>query len=980
MTGQNNVIRPPLRTAHTENVLRGRLPANSSSSNLRTSLSKSKEAKQWIRSASASNLLRSYKSKNNDQSLNNVDGMTPSTGTSTNKESSSSNEGALYLQTNDSNTFVDVLPSFEMYNTLHRHIPQGNVDPDRHDFPPSYQEVQTQRESILPRQDHPELLNLEQQQCSYNRTNITLSSSSNIENVPNGEDIITPLNFSGTNLHSLSSSNLNSLHPLSTQHLNIQPYPTMQHGIASNISSRTSGDPGTDSNTPEDDLNDNDNIFIDKLYTLPKLTTPVEIDIRITKQASFPHEKPEEESILKEYTSGDIIHGYCIIENRSSQPLKFEMFYVTLEAYTSVIDRTKGKRTVKRFLRMVDLSASWSYSNMILSSGVNVVAGDVDYDNSIIGLNNNRVLEPGKKYKKFFMFKLPNQLLDITCKQEQFQHCLLPPSFGIDKYRNNGRYSGIKVNNVLGCGHLGIKGSPILTYDMLDDNLSINYTVDARIVGKDIKTHKLNIMKEQVYNIRVIPFGFSSKISNKKPTEQINELIKLVEERLEALDRIFQKLEKKEPISNSDIRGTEVYGTLEGTANLGSKELLERKIRHMYISNRECSDTGLNSSKDLKNLHPQDKFVESELNYKIKSKPKSSSSLFSTFLGSSQPSSSSTASKTSPTSTKSEKAGLIVLTCDVPKQSLPYWSPSLLRKTNVYENKNSYNQENWNNLQSTIPDDEKDLLSKLDIHLTCIQSNNSMPHDPPDIHSVTTELICITVKSDNSIPVKLEQDLLMNEKKMKTTQSLFSEYVQKIKTYKKKFNENLAELNELYNSSRTFTSSREIKFSDFISGQLHNDIESIANLNISIIQLNDIFKKQVDTLKSQSDSISANSNIHSAGNSSTSVGSLYPSRSGGTNILSATFSGSTQHTSSKASTQSRMKDQLTHDWVQCKQLQYERELSVNIEYAPDIKETLIPSFESCLCARFYLVRVYVKFEHHAGVAMIDIPVDVKKLT
>lgn len=33
------------------------------------------------------------------------------------------------------NMLVDVLPSFEMYNALHRHIPQGNVDPDRHDFP-----------------------------------------------------------------------------------------------------------------------------------------------------------------------------------------------------------------------------------------------------------------------------------------------------------------------------------------------------------------------------------------------------------------------------------------------------------------------------------------------------------------------------------------------------------------------------------------------------------------------------------------------------------------------------------------------------------------------------------------------------------------------------------------------------------------------------------------------------------------------------
>ena len=41
----------------------------------------------------------------------------------------------------DEDVVVDVLPSFEMYNALHRHIPQGNVDPDIHELPPSYMEA-----------------------------------------------------------------------------------------------------------------------------------------------------------------------------------------------------------------------------------------------------------------------------------------------------------------------------------------------------------------------------------------------------------------------------------------------------------------------------------------------------------------------------------------------------------------------------------------------------------------------------------------------------------------------------------------------------------------------------------------------------------------------------------------------------------------------------------------------------------------------
>lgn len=95
---------------------------------------------------------------------------------------------------------------------------------------------------------------------------------------------------------------------------------------------------------------------------------------------------------------------------------------------------------------------------------------------------------------------------------------MLPPSFGIDKYRNNCKYSGIKVNSVLGCGHLGTKGSPILTNDMSDDNLSINYTIDARIVGKDQKASKLYIMKEREYNLRVIPFGFDANVVGERTT------------------------------------------------------------------------------------------------------------------------------------------------------------------------------------------------------------------------------------------------------------------------------------------------------------------------------------------------------------------------------------------------------------------------------------------------------------------------------
>ena len=159
---------------------------------------------------------------------------------------------------------MDVLPSFEMYNALHRHIPQGNVDPDRHDFPPSYQEVRTQRMTILPSNDN-----------SVERSQLTA--------VPGSENAC----------NNATAHSLTNLHPLQTQHLTINSTRSGGQSLHSSSDTNISQIPF------EDDLNDSDNIFIDKLYTLPKLSTPIEIDIRITKTASIPHERPEEQSILK---------------------------------------------------------------------------------------------------------------------------------------------------------------------------------------------------------------------------------------------------------------------------------------------------------------------------------------------------------------------------------------------------------------------------------------------------------------------------------------------------------------------------------------------------------------------------------------------------------------------------------------------------------------------------------------------------------
>lgn len=926
----------------------------------------------WMRSASTSSLARLKRTTLNSSNVSSNNGsLTPMT-TSTNLNSSISNQNLLMKRLSpslsptrrhdiskensldkitltdlimeeeinevpakpkdiDENLVLDVLPSFEMYNALHRHIPQGNVNPDRHDFPPSYNEA------------------------SNNSSNTSHASTPSYHNDTRDNanifthDIDTRPTDSSDNSSQAThmEQTINNLRPLTTQHFHIEP-----------TNSSTSSINEFDSDRIQDDLNETgENVFIDKLYTLPKLSTPIEITIKITKNASLPPQKPDDESILREYTSGDTVHGYCTIENKSNQPLNFEMFYVTLEAYTSIIDKKRGKRTVKRFLRMVDLSASWSYTNIDLGTGFRVEQGSIDYDNSILGLNNNRVLEPGIKYKKFFVFKLPNQLLDVTCKQEHFSHTLLPPSFSIDKYRNNCKYSVIKVNNVLGCGHLGTKGSPILTYDLVDDELSINYAVDARIVGKDQKTQQLNIMKEREYNIRFIPFGFpNTVIGERDPMDQLSDLMKMVDERLDCLQKTLNRVENNEPITNADINGTELTGTISDMDQLTSQQIMERKLQQLHIKNRGglTNERTKSPFDDINRLTQNKDIIETELNYRLKGKSGNKMGIFSGFRSSSNDHHSETNTK------RSDKSGLILVQGKLPENALPYWSPSLLRKTNNFDNKTKHSQENWTKLIESLNETDNTPLRQIKLNLTCIQSNNSIEHEPPEIQSIMTDLMFITAKSENSIPIKLNSELLLNQTKMKKISDKFTDYLDKIKQYEANFVEQNDKLNELYNVNRVddTTSGRKIKFQDFIPNQLYSNVESLAHLIVKTETLSHVFKKQLDTLKEDSDS-SGNGSTSRLGNAKSSLGGS---------------SGSVHSSRNNLST--RYTKELIHEWVKKGPLHYEREVNINLEYTKNLIETIVPSFESCLCARFYCVKVTVKF-HNIGSVVLQIPISVK---
>lgn len=80
---------------------------------------------------------------------------------------------------------------------------------------------------------------------------------------------------------------------------------------------------------------DTKGIPVENIYALPRIKTPIATELYVTKTAPKFGQLPKHESMLREYTSGDIIHGYFTVENKSTKPIKFDMFYLTLEGTTS---------------------------------------------------------------------------------------------------------------------------------------------------------------------------------------------------------------------------------------------------------------------------------------------------------------------------------------------------------------------------------------------------------------------------------------------------------------------------------------------------------------------------------------------------------------------------------------------------------------------------------------------------------------------
>ncbi|KAI3403374.2 hypothetical protein KGF56_003795 [Candida oxycetoniae] len=252
---------------------------------------------------------------------------------------------------------------------------------------------------------------------------------------------------------------------------------------------------------------------LDNIDRLQKATNPhIDIQIYVTKGIPQPNAENDLETKLKEYTSGDHVNGYVIVKNTANVPVKFGLFTVSLEGTVKSLERKPNssnrkysKILMKKFLKMYDLSASYSYGYLPSSAGIEYEPFSKDRnDGCEIGLPDSRVLQPQQRYKKFFTFKFPHRLLDNVCQDSILPHLLPPPSMGVDKTSFGNRSEGIVLNKALGYGSLNLRGTPVVTRDYGFDDLSISYAIEAKIIdkvnSKDAVSHEeLNHAKHQDY-------------------------------------------------------------------------------------------------------------------------------------------------------------------------------------------------------------------------------------------------------------------------------------------------------------------------------------------------------------------------------------------------------------------------------------------------------------------------------------------------
>lgn len=704
-----------------------------------------------------------------------------------------------------------------------------------------------------------------------------------------------------------------------------------------------------------------DRFEVDKFYKLPhKVSNNIEIKVVLTKHPVEPNTISEKENLLREFSSGELINGYVTVMNRSPNPLKFEGFYVSFEGSTNMKNRDEKNTTTMRFLKTHDLSATWSYAQVELASGVNYDSTVVDTtDNTKLGLPNSKILKPKKKYKKYFCFKVPKEILDSNCKHQIPQHLALPPSYGLN--RDNPNNAFIDMNYMLGYGHTGLKGSALLCPDLAsyddyvadylkknmkgvkssgklkngftNEGSSINYSVSCKLIIKEEGAPMPYVLNDTVYNIRVIPNtlssnskyrytdGKSSLVNVKEVKKKLLGINNTIVKRIDLLETLLQKLEHWKDLDNF-IKDDLLQQTQDMSEKKQDQEqskigALEQK-KEGFPSHQSLGACGLKGSimqQDADEMGYNDSYKKTfQLNSDSKKQTTHSFDKINALFG--------TNSSNTPTSSNNSLSGNINNTSSKitfearlnrDLKALPYHRSKYIASHNIIENKNKTDKKVWmNEVIPQLPQPSLD-YEFTSVPLTITVENNITTK--PELKSLKFKLHSYTAYTKRSSPILFDAHLVQTEEKIldqiivNSQQSVKA--IEKLKKSYAKYQDKLKFL-----AKKLEVKERSIKFESFISANLFSDLEALASLKIEQFEISNVFKPPV----------------------------IPPA-----NVLKW--------------------QPISNDKMKC-------DLEVNLKYKEDLMLTILPTFSSCLISRFYHLDVQCEFVS-GDIAVLKIPVDVK---
>lgn len=155
--------------------------------------------------------------------------------------------------------------------------------------------------------------------------------------------------------------------------------------------------------------------ILDNLDNLDALNGMVHQEIHFTEEHGEGISDPAViDNINKEYKQGDTICGYIILQNLTTKAIPLNVYYVLFQGIYAKDDK------YDRFIQMVDFKASLNYDDV----DAVVDANDGTY------LTLGSKLLPQIKYKRYFMFRVPQTLLDCACGNQLGKHLQTPPSCG----------------------------------------------------------------------------------------------------------------------------------------------------------------------------------------------------------------------------------------------------------------------------------------------------------------------------------------------------------------------------------------------------------------------------------------------------------------------------------------------------------------------------------------------------------------------